>query len=181
MLTELIEFLEGIIRLVFGPKSEADYNLYDWIEKYIESIDSDPKFGIRRIYLCQNIPFVFIEDDCYIINTGKKYDGFDIEVYAFQLAAKVVRMRMQNENQQMILFVPKNIVGIPIIDQKIAESYFENFDNKKETDAAIFSWLMVITFYLNDYSVEEIKKMTNINSSDFAKTKINQKDKVIFA
>lgn len=177
----IIELVKGIIRSVFGPKSEADYDLYDWIEKYIKDIDSDPKLSIERMCLCQDIPFVFIDDNRYIINTGREYDGFDIEIYAFQLAAKIVRMRVQDENPQMILFVPENTVGIPIIDQKIAESYFNNFDDKKETDAAIFSWLMAITFYFNDYSTKEIKKMTKINASDFAKTKINQNDKVIFA
>jgi len=181
VLIELIELFKGIIKSVFGPKPEAEDDQYDWIEEYIRAIDSDPKLDIKRICLCQNIPFVFIEDGRYVINTGKRYDGFDIEIYAFQLATKIVRTRMQDENQQMILFIPGNIVGIPIIDQKIAESYFNNFDNKKETDAAIFSWLMTVTFYFNDYSVEEIKKMTNINASDFAKTKINQKEKVIFA
>jgi len=177
----IIEFIKEIIKLVFGPKSEADYDLYDWIEKHIKDIDPDPKLSIGRVCLCQGGPFVFIDDNRYVINIGKKYDGFDIEIYAFQLAAKVVRMRAQNENPQMILFVPENTVGIPIIDQKIVESYFNNFDDKKETDASIFSWLMSITFYFNDYSTEEIKKMTKINANDFAKTKINQKDKVIFA
>ncbi|MCK9445421.1 hypothetical protein M0Q50_00840 [bacterium] len=177
----IIEFIKRIIKLVLGPKSEADYDLYDWIEKHIKGIDPDPKLSIKRACLCQSVPFVFIDGNRYIVNIGRKYDGFDIELHAFQLAAKVVRMRMQNENPQMILFVPENIVGITIIDQRITESYFDNFDDKKETDASIFSWLMSIAFYFNDYPPEEIKKMTKINANDFAKTKINQKDKVIFA
>ena len=174
-----MQIIENLKELITGPKSEENYSLYDWIKKYLSELDSEPKLKIKRAWLGPALSWVFIQDGCYIINTGKRYDGFDIECYGFQIAAKYVRKRAQIDNPQMIFFVPENIVGIPIIDQKIAEFYFDNFDDKKETDASIFSWLMAITFYIDNYPVSEMKKMININADKFAGTKINKEKKTI--
>lgn len=174
-----MQIIEKIKELVTGSKSEENYSLYDWVKKYLSELDSEPKMKIKTAWLGPALPWVFIQDGCYIINTGKRYDGFDIELYGFQIAAKFVRKRVQMDNPQMVLFVPENIVGIPIIDQTIAESYFDNFDDKKETDAAIFSWLMAITFYIDDYPTSEIKKVINIGADEFAKIRIDQEKKKI--
>jgi len=174
-----MQIIEKIKELITGVKSKENYSLYGWIKNYLSELDPEPKFKIKTAWLGPGLPWVFIQDGCYIINTGKRYDGFDIELYGFQIAAKFARKRAQTDNPQMIFFVPKNAVGIPIIDQRIVESYFDNFDDEKETDASIFSWLMAITFYLHDYPVSEIKKVINIDADDFAGIMINEEKKTI--
>jgi hypothetical protein len=81
-------------------------------------------------------------------------------------------MMAQKEDQIIIFFSPELSTGNQFIDQKTAESYFNNFDNKK-TDGAIISWLIVSCFYfVEEYLIKELAKLIKIKANEFLKLEL---------
>lgn len=172
---KIIQVLQGIV----GPKDdilviEDNRSLADYVEDAIRKLDFEPKLKIEKISGCPCLPWVIVEDGSYLINASRNQDGVDDEVFGFQVAFKYVRMRAQEENPNMVLFTPEVSTGIPVIDQKVAESYFNNFNDKKETDGAISSWLAV-GLYINDCAEEELAKLIKLGVNEFLKFKLIRK------
>ena len=156
-----------------------DLSLSDCIGEAIRKLDFEPKLKIKKMYCGSFFPWAIIENGCYYINANKKTERFDIEILGFQIAFGSVRMRAQKENPNMLLFAPDFLTGIPLIDQKISEVYLDNFDNKKETDRAISSWIAV-RFYIEDCcSIEEYAKLTRFGANEFIKFKVLRKERRI--
>ena len=176
---EIIRTLKKIVRKDDGISFvEDNRSLADYIEEAIRKIDFEPKFKIKKISGCPCLPWVVIKDDCYLVNSSRTQDGVDDESFGFQVAFKFVRMRAQKENPEMVLFTPELSTGIPFVDQKISDSYFNNFDNKRETDGAIFSWLAV-RLYIDDYPEEELAKFIKLGADKYFTAKVNPKEKKI--
>jgi hypothetical protein len=158
--------------------AEDNRSLADFIEEAIRKIDFEPKFKIKKMSGCHSLPWVIIKNGCYLINSGRTRDNCDDEVFGFQVAFKFVRIRAQKDNPEMILFTPELSTGIPFVDQTISESYFNNFDNKNETDGAISSWL-VARMYIDGYPEEELAKFIKLGADKYFTAKANPKEKKI--
>lgn len=178
-----MKIVEGIKDLI-RPKEdilfiEDNRSLAECVVEMIRKLDFEPKLNVKVVYNCPCHPWVVIENGCYKVNGLRASDRFDTDILEFQIAFGAVRMRAQEEDSNLLLFTPEFSTGIPVIDQKISEVYFDNFDNKKETDRSISAWILV-RFYIEDFCpVEEYSKLAKLGADKFIKFKVSKEKKVV--
>jgi hypothetical protein len=171
---------------IFGSKEDKEIifiednrSVADCIEEGLKIYDIEPKLKIKRMSGCPCLPWVLIEKDYYLINESKIFDdirGIGIEIFGKQNAFKFARMRAQGKNPNMLLFTPEFKTGISGLDQKIAISYNNNFDQANETDGAVSS-MLAMQLYIDDYSDEEIAKLVTLGADKFLKIQADPKNK----
>ncbi len=159
------------IKGLLGLKSEEEYNLSDWIEKFIKLLDYDEKLRIQKMFVSGIKSFIKPMEKgksrsrnptFYLINTGKTYSGLCfIETLAIIVTARAVRCRRQSGKDKLQsfpeIFVSKDFQFMS------GELTFKTFGNY-EADAEIVARIAG-EMYEKSVPIPEIAQMILLDAS----------------